>query len=69
MTCRRRFSPWSVLVFAVIFDPCLDRTHSDSGSRFSYPSNGDGYENANWSVIVNVRMLGYFVTLLWNLRG
>lgn len=28
-------------------------TYSDSGSRFSYPSNGDGYEKADGSVIVS----------------
>lgn len=29
-------------------------THSDRGSRFSYPSSGDGYEKAHWSVMVGV---------------
>lgn len=31
----------------------LRDTYSDSGSRFSYPANGDGYEKANASVIVS----------------
>lgn len=33
-----------------------DAAYSGSGSRFSYPSNGEGYVYANWSVIAQ-RML------------
>lgn len=47
-----------ITCFVLFFFFCVscDAAYSGSGSRFSYPSNGEGYVYANWSVIVQ-RML------------
>ena len=52
VTSRRRFARYSSVSVVLACLSWVCGAYSDNGSRFSWPSKGDGYENAYWSVML-----------------